>query len=373
MAGYVTLRRLLFGLEPETAHDLALRFLRLLQSLPPLQKTWRRRNLVRDTRLSQEVWGLSFPNPVGLAAGFDKDARVVRTAPALGFGFTEVGTVTPEPQAGNPRPRIRRFPAQESLQNWLGFNNRGMAAMAARLARVYPAPIPVGVNIGKSRATPRDRAPEDYRRLLVGLRKLCDYFAVNVSSPNTPGLRELQSEAFLRPLLAEAKEATSKPVLVKIAPDLEISQAVDLCSAAVEAGASGIIATNTTIDYSLLPAAGEARGGLSGGVLREKSFRLFEGLARELFGKTVLVSVGGIDSAAEVYRRIRCGASLVQLYTALVFHGPGLVGRINRQLLRLLEQDGLRSLSEAVGADRRPAGSREPRPVGELAPQESTP
>jgi dihydroorotate dehydrogenase len=297
---------------------------------------------VDDRRLERTLLGRRFANPVGLAAGFDKDGEVIAALPALGFGFAEIGTVTPRPQAGNPRPRLFRYPARRSLQNRLGFNNRGADALARRLDAL-PAELreglPLGVNLGKNKATPAERAMDDYRSLLATFAGRADYLVINVSSPNTPGLRDLQSEAFLRPLLAEAVRLDGCPVLVKIAPDLETQQAVDLCAMAVEAGAAGVIATNTTIDHALLPGC-KAEGGLSGEVLKEKARDLFAAVARELYGRCVLVSVGGIDSAEEAYRRIRAGADLVQLYTALVFAGPGLVGRINRGLLARMEREG---------------------------------
>lgn len=353
MAAYDLFRPLLFRIDPERAHALGKRALRTVATIGPLDARWRRRNRVDDPRLGQHLFGRDFPNPVGLAAGFDKDAEVVPAMPALGFGFVEVGTVTPEPQAGNPRPRLFRHSAAESLQNRLGFNNRGMAALAARLDALHPCELPLGVNLGKNRATPPDRALDDYRRLLQTFGGRCDYLVINVSSPNTPGLRDLQSETFLRTALAAAREATDRPVLVKLDPDLEPARAVDLATAAVEAGAAGIVATNTTANLTLVPGADPGGGGLSGRVLRDKSFAQLQALARELFGRAVLISVGGVDSGAEAYRRLRAGASLVQLYTALVFRGPALVGKINRDLVARLEADGFPTLAAAVGADLR--------------------
>jgi dihydroorotate dehydrogenase len=349
--GYPTLRRLLFRLDAETAHGAGIAALRALQAVPPLAAALRRRYLVESPALSQTLFGREFPNPVGLAAGFDKDARVARALPALGFGFAEVGTVTPLPQPGNPRPRMFRHPEAESVQNALGFNNGGMAAARRRLAKLYPLAIPLGVNVGKNKATPSDAALGDYETLIRTLSPFCDYLVVNLSSPNTPGLRDLQNESFVRAVLSTARGITTKPVLVKIAPDLEPGDAVYLSEVAVDAGAAGIVATNTTNDYSLLPGAKDF-GGLSGRVLREKSFRIFEAVARSLFRRAVLISVGGIDSGAEAYRRLRAGASLVQIYTALVYHGPGLPRRINEELLALMARDGVKGMAEVVGADR---------------------
>jgi dihydroorotate dehydrogenase len=349
---YPFFRRLLFRLDPEQSHGLGLAALRLAQAVPPVAQALRRRNQADDPRLRQTLFGRDFANPVGLAAGFDKDAAAVTGLPALGFGFAEVGTVTPLAQPGNPRPRLFRYAEAESLRNALGFNNGGMEAMRRRLERVYPAALPLGVNVGKNKATPPEKTLADYETLIRGLHPLCDYLVINLSSPNTPGLRDFQNEAFLRALLGLAGEITTKPVLVKIAPDLEPEDAATLAEVAVEAGAAGIVATNTTIDYSLLPGARPA-GGLSGRVLCEKSFQVFQAVARRLFGRAVLVSVGGIDSGAEAYRRLRAGASLVQIYTALIYHGPSLPRRINEEILSLLERDGFATLSEAIGADLR--------------------
>jgi len=348
---YSAFRRLLFRLDAETAHGAGISALRALQAMPPLAAALRRRNLVDAPALCQTLFGRTFPNPVGLAAGFDKDARVVRALPSLGFGFAEVGTVTPLPQPGNPRPRMLRHPEAESIQNALGFNNGGMEAARRRLEKVYPAHIPLGVNVGKNKATPAAAALGDYEVLIRTLSPFCDYLVINLSSPNTPGLRDLQNETFVRAVLTTARGITAKPVLVKIAPDLEPRDAVHLSAAAVDAGAAGIVATNTTNDYALLPGA-QSSGGLSGKVLKEKSFRIFEAVARSLFGRAVLISVGGIDSGAEAWRRILAGASLVQVYTALVYQGPGLARRINEELLALMERDGVKTIAEAVGARR---------------------
>jgi dihydroorotate dehydrogenase len=355
---YPLLRRLLFGLDAETSHRLAIGALRAVQAVPGAADSLARRSSVTSAALRQTLFGREVPNPVGLAAGFDKDAVAVRALPALGFGFVEVGTVTPLPQAGNPRPRLFRHAAARSLQNALGFNNGGLEALRRRLLRLHPFVLPLGVNIGKNKATPPERALDDYESLIRGLHDVSDYLVVNLSSPNTPGLRDLQNEGFVRSLFHLAKGITAKPVLVKISPDLTPEQAVALSETAVEAGAGGIIATNTTVDYSLLPGAKDF-GGLSGQVLREKSFAILEALAKALFGRTVLISVGGIDSGAEAYRRLRAGASVVQLYTGLIYEGPSLPRRINEELLHLMERDGVKSIAEVIGADRRSGEAEE--------------
>jgi dihydroorotate dehydrogenase len=355
---YSILRPLLFACDPERTHGLAITALRVTQALPGATALLARRCAVADPALRQTLFGLEFPNPLGLAAGFDKDAVVVDAMAALGFGFVEVGTVTPRPQPGNPRPRLFRYPGQRSLQNALGFNNQGLQAMRRRLAGARRRRLsgPVGVNVGRGRDTPPEAARADYEALLGdagGLGGLADYLVVNLSSPNTPGLRDLQNETFVHDVLGAARALTRTPVLVKLSPDLEPEAAAGLAAAAAAAGAAGIVATNTSTDYALLPGA-RAAGGLSGQVLREKSRRTCAAIARRLRaadGGAVLISAGGIDSGAEAYARLRAGASLVQLYTALIYEGPSLPRRINRELLTLLARDGFSHVRQAVGAD----------------------
>jgi dihydroorotate dehydrogenase len=282
--------------------------------------------------------------------------------PALGFGFIEIGTVTPKPQSGNKKPRLFRFPEEESLENAMGFNNDGMVAIQEKLSKVYPFDLPIGVNIGKNKTTPEEKAIEDYVNLIYGFKDMCDYLVINVSSPNTPGLRELQNEAFIKTLFSAVEQTLRPrssrgsgqvlPILLKISPDMEASKAVDLCTTAVENGAAGIIATNTSVDYMLLPNAKEI-GGISGKAIQDRSFHIFDAIAKGLYGKTLLISVGGIDSGAEAYRRIKAGASLVQVYTALIFHGPSVVRKVNEEILELLTKDGCHHISEAIGANRR--------------------
>jgi dihydroorotate dehydrogenase len=349
-ASRALLHRALLHLPPETAHNVVLALLQVAEGTPYADGFLRRSLAPKaDRRLEQELLGLRFSHPIGLAAGFDKDGQAVAGMAALGFGWIEVGTVTPRPQRGNPRPRLFRYVEAESLENRMGFNNAGQSRVRRRLARTYPAAVPLGVNIGKNRDTPNDRAKEDYLSLVRALGELSDYLVVNVSSPNTPGLRDLQSRDFLEELIRGARGVTDRPLMVKLSPDLEIARAVDLARGAVEAGATGLVLTNTTTDSSLLPASGG--GGLSGRVLKEKSFAMLRGVAKELFGDCLLVSVGGIDSGREVYRRLRAGASLVQVYTALVYRGPSLVRRIAAELTKLLDRDGLASVAEAVGVD----------------------
>ncbi len=331
MGLYPLLRPLLFCLDAETGHEVGMAALRAAQAVPGWTALRLRRNRATDPRLARQLLGTTFPNPIGLAAGFDKDGRAVRGLAALGFGFLEIGTVTPLPQPGNPRPRMFRHPKLATLQNALGFNNRGMAAMVAALETLGPPPVPLGINLGKNKATPPERAIDDYETLLRGLERFADYLVINLSSPNTPGLRDLQNESFLAELFRRAEGITTKPILVKISPDLPAAAAAELSSAALGCGAAGLIATNTTIDYELIPGC-EPRGGLSGRVLQARSFATLQAIAPRIRDRGVLISVGGIDSAEEALRRLDAGASLVQLYTGLVFQGPGLPRRIARGL-----------------------------------------
>jgi len=348
---YETVKPLLFKLEPETAHHVAECLLRSANVCPQVWEFFLSDAFVTHPILHQELFGTVFSNPIGLAAGFDKNATMIAGAKALGFGYTEIGTITPIRQAGNPKPRLFRHIDQESLQNAMGFNNDGLFLVQQRLEKRFPFPIPVGINIGKNKITPADEAIYDYTKLIRELHTYADYMVINISSPNTPGLRDLQNEQFISELFTRAKELSDTPMLLKIAPDMEVSQAVDVTAMAVEKGAEGIIATNTTVDYSLLSYPRDT-GGISGKVLQEKSFALFDAVAAELYGKTTLISVGGIDSAEEAYRRIGAGASLVQVLSALIFKGPSLVREINLGLIDLLKQDGFASIGDAVGSRR---------------------
>jgi dihydroorotate dehydrogenase len=353
MFTYQALKEYLFRLDPESAHNLAESAIRLSRLCTPCQNYFIEKNFVLDERLNQIVFDKKFLNPVGLAAGFDKNATMIRQSAMFGFGYTEVGTITPKAQDGNAKPRVFRFVEEESLQNAFGFNNQGMQAVKKRLERSYPFVLPVGVNIGKNKLTADKTAINDYRVLIETLEAYADYMVINISSPNTKGLRTLQNEEFIKDLFEMSKELTNKPILLKIAPDLEKKEALSLCIKAVEHGAKGIIATNTTIDYSLLQDA-KNFGGISGKVLADKSFEIFDYIAAELYGQTTLISVGGIDSAEEAYRRIKAGATLVQLYTSFIFKGPSIAKHVNEGIMELMNFDGFAHISEAIGADRKP-------------------
>lgn len=314
--------------------------------------------------LGQTLWGRDFPNPVGIAAGFDKDAQVPDMLLRLGFGFAETGTVTPRPQPGNPKPRLFRLDDDAAVINRLGFNSRGLDQTVARL-RVRRRRGIVGVNLGKNRDTADDAA--DY---LDGVRRvgaLADYLVINVSSPNTPGLRDLQRRDILGGLLtrlaaARDEAAPGTPLLVKIAPDLTPAERADIAALAPETGIDGIVIGNTTIARppGLRSAAAGEQGGLSGPPLFAPSTALLGEIYRLTGGRIPLVGVGGIASAADAYAKIRAGASLVQLYTALVFQGPALVGRIKRGLAELLRRDGFPSITTAIGADHVLASANRP-------------
>ncbi|MDQ7046536.1 MAG: quinone-dependent dihydroorotate dehydrogenase [Sulfurovum sp.] len=347
---YQNLKKILFKLDPETAHTLAGFGLRAIAHCPTLLRFVKNKYFVTDSILQQKFFGRTFQNPVGLGAGFDKNGQYITAMPSIGMGFTEIGTVTPKAQDGNAKPRLFRLIEDQSIQNAMGFNNKGSYYMLQRLKKLYFFDYPMGINIGKNKLTSAKDALDDYETLFKAFKSYGDYIVINISSPNTPGLRDLQNEAFITAIFAMAKKITSQPVLLKIAPDMEPQDAITLCKTAVDAGAAGIIATNTTIDYTLTKHAKDF-GGISGALLTEKSYQLFKAIGKELYGKTLLISVGGIDSAEEAYRRIKAGASLVQVYSMLVYKGPTLIKEINEGIIQLLKKDGYSHISEAVGAD----------------------
>ncbi len=350
---YPMLRPAVMAMDPEVAHDLTLKA--LATGLYPKDC------LPHDPRLAQTVAGIRFETPVGLAAGFDKNAAALAGCFAMGFGFVEAGTVTPRPQDGNPRPRLFRDPASGSVINRMGFPNKGVDAFLRNYDRYrtrtgYPSGI-VGFNLGKNKDTQDPAA--DYLELVTRCAPLADYLAINISSPNTPGLRDLQKRGFLLPFLADLKSARANackagrqpPLFVKLAPDLSDPQLDELAQTLVEAGIDGVILTNTTLDRpATLPAAfAKQQGGLSGTLLRDKSTTLIRRFYTTTQGKLPIIGVGGIASADDAYAKIRAGASLVQLYTAMVYHGPALVHDIRKGLVDCLNRDGFRNLSEAVG------------------------
>ena len=317
----------LFSLDPETAHHLALKFLSRAGNLPIAFSAFRPAPKV--TR----VFGITFPNPVGLAAGFDKNGIALRAWAALGFGFVEIGTVTAQPQPGNPKPRIFRFPEQAALINRLGFNNDGADIVAARLEKQREGggwpDIPVGINIGKSKVTPLEGAVDDYVYSFRKLVPLADYIALNVSSPNTPGLRSLQESEALSNLLRAIREenrTTGKPVLLKIAPDLSPAELKDVIATCEANGIAGIIATNTTIDHAVIPKHLDQAGGLSGKPLREKSTEIIRAIRAQT--QLPVIASGGIFDAESAREKFEAGARLLQVYTGYIYRGPGLLREI---------------------------------------------
>jgi dihydroorotate dehydrogenase len=318
---------------------------------------------VGDPRLRVSALGLDFPNPLGLAAGLDKHGEAPAAWQSLGFGFFEVGTVTPRPQAGNAPPRLFRLPSDRALINRLGLNSVGADKVAENLKHAPRPSVPVGINVGKNSDTPNETAVADYLNVIERLRAHADYFAVNVSSPNMKGLRDLQHPSKIRRLVEEAAGAARRtdeegnsqpiPVLVKVAPDFEGGGIEETVEAALAGGAAGIIATNTTVSREGLTQSQTAReaGGLSGAPLRARA----NGVVRRIFkltqGRTPIIGVGGIFSAEDAFERVCSGATLVQVYTGLIYEGPGMVRRINRGLLRLIGQHKLSGLADAVGRD----------------------
>jgi dihydroorotate dehydrogenase len=344
--------RLLFAtllrrLPAETVHRLSFRALRALATVPGALPLARRVFGPRDPALRVRALGLDFPGPVGLAAGFDKDAEAYEALGAFGFGFVEIGTVTAHAQPGNPRPRLFRLVRDRAIVNRMGFNNEGARAAAVRLRG--PRRIIVGVNIGKTQVVPEHEAVADYVESTERLAALADYLVVNVSSPNTPGLRNLQAVEHLRPLLeavrAAADRATPRhvPLLVKIAPDLDDADVDAVADLALDLGLDGIIATNTTISRDGLTSANAeaaGAGGLSGAPLKRRSLEVLRRLRERTGDRLVLISVGGIETADEAWERIQAGATLVQAYTGLIYGGPSWPRRINRGLSARLRREG---------------------------------
>ena len=336
-------------LNPEMAHDLVIGALR--SGLVPSSKSF------ESSLLKQSVWGRPFPNPVGLAAGFDKNAQAIDPMLAQGFGFVEVGSVTPKAQAGNARPRLFRLPNDNAVINRLGFNNDGMNKVASRLEARARKGI-VGVNLGKNKET-KDSI-SDYQKGMLRLAPLADYIVINVSSPNTPGLRRLQRRESLQTLLESVLQArwevaseNPPPLLLKIAPDLGQEDMLDIAQVSLMTGIDGLIATNTTIErpQGLIDKNVRESGGLSGQPLLEPSTRILFEMYKLTAGKIPLIGVGGVASGADAYAKIKAGATLVQFYSAMVFHGPARVQMIKRELAALLVEDGFSSISEAIGSD----------------------
>ncbi len=338
----ILLKPFFFLFPPERAHHLTLFLLRLALAIPGISHLFRAIYRYEHPSLRRELFGLTFENPIGLAAGFDKDGRHFRAMASLGFGFIEIGTVTPRAQGGNPQPRLFRLPQDEALINRMGFNNEGVEALVERLKKGKPRGLVIGGNIGKNKDTPNETAEQDYARCFEALHPYVDYFAVNVSSPNTPGLRGLQDKEPLSRLLdhlqsLNRQKPRPRPILLKIAPDLTDGQLDDIIEIAESTGIDGVIATNTTIGrggLSTPPAEVEAigAGGLSGRPLRQRSTEVIRYLSERSGHQLLIIGAGGISSPEDAMDKIRAGASLVQAYTGLVYEGPGLVKRIKKAI-----------------------------------------
>ncbi len=339
-------------LDAETAHDWvssAAEFSSRLPFFPQAASSlWGKR---KSSILGSHVLGMNFENPIGLAAGFDKDCRLLNFLPRLGFGFIEAGAVTLKPQKGNPKPRLFRIPEYEALINRMGFNGEGVERILKRLIKLKSPHVPLGINLGLNAGTPPEEAPLRYAETFKILEPYGDYFALNVSSPNTTGLRDLQERRHLERILIalQAENKNKKPILIKISPDLEEKSLEALCEIALKL-ASGFVATNTTIQrLGLPPEVPEIVGGLSGAPLRFISTQIIARIYRMTQGRVPIIGVGGVFSGADAFEKIRAGASLVQIYTALIYRGPGVVREILTDLEELLKSNGFESLSSAVG------------------------
>ena len=335
---YGLVKYILFLISPERVHHWVMAGLKATCSIGVFRKAIQSVYTLNDPKLAKEVFGLTFKNPVGLAAGFDKNAEYIEDLATFGFGFIEIGTVTPLPQPGNPKPRMFRLPADEGLINRMGFNNQGVDVVADRLSRVERNGLIIGGNIGKNKATPNEKAVDDYVICFDRLFDVVDYFVVNVSSPNTPGLRELQEKEPLKHILKTLqkrnnKGGLSKPILLKIAPDLSDAQLDDIVEIVLESQIAGVIATNTTLNREGLASAKtltDEAGGLSGKPLSQRATEVIAYLNKKSKNAFPIIGVGGIHSAKDALEKLQAGASLVQVYTGFIYEGPGLIKAINK-------------------------------------------
>lgn len=341
------LKPIFFKQDPEKIHYKVFSLLKTGLAIPFMKSIVKGLYVNSDPIIEKQLFGLNFKSPVGLAAGFDKDAKLIDELACLGFGFIEVGTVTPKPQEGNPKPRLFRLPDDQALINRMGFNNEGVEAMIRRLKN-RKSKIIVGGNIGKNKITPNEKAVEDYLINYKALKEYVDYFVVNVSSPNTPNLRELQEKEPLKKLLnslqvENKKEVKPKPILLKIAPDLTNSQLDDIVEIVIETKIDGLIATNTTIDRSTLKTNTDkvneiGAGGLSGKPLKNRSTEVLKYLKKKSNGAFPIVSVGGIFTAEDAIEKIEAGADLIQVYTGFIYEGPAMIKKINQGIAKYYEQ-----------------------------------
>lgn len=342
---YKLIKPILFQYDPENIHHFVTGGLRIANRIWGAKKMMKNTFQIDDRRLEREVMGLKFKNPVGLAAGFDKNAELVEELSAFGFGFIEIGTVTPLPQPGNDKPRMFRLPQDEALINRMGFNNQGVDVAADRLKRIKRDGLIIGGNIGKNKVTPNQDAVSDYIKCFDRLFDVVDYFVVNVSSPNTPGLRELQEKEPLKNILntlqqRNLKNEVSRPILLKIAPDLSDSQLDDIVEIVQETKIAGVIATNTTVSRDNLMSPEQLKsesGGLSGRPVRNRSTEVIRYLAEKSKRSFVIIGVGGIHSPADALEKLEAGASLIQIYTGFIYEGPGLIKKINEGILEIAQ------------------------------------
>ena len=352
--GYELALKTMFKIDPERIHVMANSLMGAINKVPPAYKALGAFLPVNDPVLAQEVFGVTFARPLGLAAGFDKNAAAADAWSAIGFGYAELGTVTAKGQPGNPQPRLFRLPEDKAILNRMGFNNAGAAEAARNLHRRKTTSV-IGINIGKTKVTPADEAVADYRRSASLLGDLANFLVVNVSSPNTPGLRDLQAVESLRPILSAVQESTSVPVLVKIAPDLSDEDVDAVADLAVELGLAGIVATNTTISREGLNSDDQfvrelGAGGISGAPVAARSLEVLKRLYARVGDKLVIISVGGISTPQQAWERITSGASLLQGYTGLIYGGPDWIRDIHKAIAAQIRAHGLGNISEAVGS-----------------------
>ena len=337
------IKPIFFLFSPETIHHIIFAVVKFVARIPFNMWTWKKMFCLENDRLKRKVFGLTFDNPVGLAAGFDKDAKLYNELAAFGFGFIEIGTITPKEQSGNQKPRLFRLPQDEALINRMGFNNRGVEEAVERLKK-RNTQIIIGGNIGKNKVTPNKEATRDYEICFEALYLYVDYFVVNVSSPNTPGLRDLQDKEPLTKLLMRLQELNAskenrKPILLKIAPDLTNAQLDDIITIVQDSKIDGVIATNTTIDRSMLTTNQKeveaiGNGGLSGKPVKKRSTEIIRYLSEKSNKAFPIIGVGGIHSAEDAIEKLEAGASLLQLYTGFIYEGPALIKRINKAILK---------------------------------------
>ncbi|MGX4608030.1 quinone-dependent dihydroorotate dehydrogenase [Priestia sp. JNUCC 25] len=357
---YSTLRPMLFSVDPEKAHNLSISALKLLQTNPFLINQYYKKMNVKNPRLKSSYWGVDFDNPVGLAAGFDKNGEVYSGLYALGFGTIEVGSVTPLPQEGNPKPRLYRLKEDNGLINRMGFNSKGVYEVEKNFVTTAKTPLPIGINLGKNKITPNAEAALDYIKGLEVLYKHGDYFVINISSPNTKNLRDLQHITNLYALLTQIINKRNnllkelklyRPIILKVAPDLTPNQIEQVVETALSAGIEGLIVSNTTIEREGLHSVyKKEEGGLSGRPLVQKSTELIYKVYKQTQGKIPIIGSGGIFTGMDAFEKLAAGANLVQVYTGMIYRGPSIAKHINNELIKIMDQRGFNSVEEVIGS-----------------------